>query len=69
MSCAPQDPQSIEHQQAESGDMYTMPQKDGKKKKKKGKKGKEPKSEEEVAQMYSTVDKNQKQKSEGVSWQ
>ena len=67
--CAPQDPQSIEHQQAESGDMYAMPQKEGKKKKKKekGKKGEEPKTEEELAQMYSTVDKNQKQKSEGVS--
>ena len=51
--------------------MYAMPQKDGKKKKKKdkGKKGEEPKSEEAIAQMYSTVDKNQKQKSEGVSWQ
>ena len=48
--------------------MYAMPQKNGKKKEK-DKKGEEPKSEEEVAQMYSTVDKNQKQKSEGVSWQ
>ena len=68
MSCAPQDPQSIKHQQAESGDMYAMPQKDGKKKDK-GKKGEEPKSEEELAQMYSILDKNQKQKSEGMSWQ
>ena len=40
-----------------------MPQKDKKKIKKKGKE-----EEEEVAQMYSVVDKTQKQKSAGVSW-
>ena len=58
-----QDPKTIEHEQAEGGDLYAMPQKDKKKKKKKEK------DEEEIAQMYSSVDKKQKQRSEGVSWE
>ena len=54
------DPKTIEHEQAEGGDLYAMPQKVN------NKKGKE--EEEEVAQMYSVVDKMQKQKSAGVRW-
>ena len=63
--CLPQDPSSIQHQQAESGDVYAMPQA---KKSKKGKKREESVSEEEKAAMYSMPDrKGQKAKSEGVS--
>ena len=40
------DPKTIEHEQAEGGDLYAMPQKVN------NKKGKEEEEEEEVAQMY-----------------
>ena len=61
--CTPQDPKTIKHQQAASGDEYAMPEK----KEKKGSKKGEPVSDEQIAQIYSTVDKTQKHKSQGVS--
>ena len=61
--CTPQEPKTIKHQQAASGDEYAMPEK----KEKKGSKKGEPVSDEQIAQIYSTVDKTQKHKSQGVS--
>ena len=65
---SPQDPTTIEHQQAASGDVYAMPQKGKKGKKGKKKEKEEELTEEEKAALYSTPDrKGQKAKSEGVS--
>jgi hypothetical protein len=63
-----QDPSTIEHETAASGDLYAMPQKKGKK----GKKGKEEEpelTEEEKAALYAVPDrKGQKAKSEGLTY-
>ena len=68
--CVSQDPQTIEHEQAESGALYATPQK------KKGNKEKKKKDQAEadvdegaaVAALYSIPDKKgQKEKSTGVS--
>jgi hypothetical protein len=64
-----QDPSTIEHETATSGDVYAMPQKKVKKGKK-GKKEEEPElTEEQTAALYSVPDrKGQKAKSEGLTY-
>ena len=67
--CITQDPSTIQHQEAPSGDVYAMPQKTGNKEKKKKEAEVEEMSEEQKAALYSVPDrKGQKSKSEGVSF-
>lgn len=54
-----QDPGSIEHEQAPTGDFYAMPQQKGKKKGKNQVSSADPESAD-VAAMYSTVDTSKK---------